>query len=134
MTGSSPAPTAVGPDFAQTVINDHQPGESQWGDLAGVIQGLEHRLATQPVIEQAKGILMGHFGIGPETAFDVLRRWSSHSNVKVRDISLVLVTTATANQPGGPGRASQELIDLIASLGNGQVPSARGKADQSAAV
>jgi hypothetical protein len=61
-------------------------------------------------------------GIDPDTAFEVLRRRSSHTNLKVRDISQILVTTATANPAGDPRRASQELIDLITCLNKGQIP------------
>jgi ANTAR domain len=91
-------------------------------DLVAELDGLQHRLATQPVIEQSKGILMCHFGIDPDTAFDVLKRWSSHTNLKVRDISQILVNTATANPPGDHRRASQELINLIHCFNKGQIP------------
>jgi hypothetical protein len=40
----------------------------------------------------------------------------------MRDISQILVTTATANPAGDPRRASQELIDLITCLNKGQIP------------
>ena len=56
---------------------------------------------------------MGHFGIDADAAFDVLRRWSSHTNLKLRDISRILAATAAANPPGDPRRASQALIGLF---------------------
>lgn len=34
-------------------------------DLVALLHGLELRLATQPVIEHSKGILIGHLGIDP---------------------------------------------------------------------
>ena len=65
---------------------------------------------------------MGFFGIDPDMAFDVLRRWSSRTNLKLRDISRIIVTTVAANPAGAPGRASQQLIDVINCLNKGQIP------------
>jgi hypothetical protein len=68
---------------------------------------LQRRLETMPVIEQAEGILMGRFGIDPDTAFQLLRRWSSHTNHKLRDISGLLVAAAAqpaADPTDGPQR------------------------------
>src|SRR5215469_1062300 len=42
------------------------------------------QLDTNPVIEQAKGILMVRHGCGPDEAFDLLRRASQRFNVPVR--------------------------------------------------
>jgi GAF domain-containing protein len=48
---------------------------------------LEHR----DVIGQAKGILMATEGIGPDQAFDLLRRASQRSNRKLYDLALEMV-------------------------------------------
>ena len=103
---------------ATVAANGHSVSGLQWHELVFDLEGLEHRLATQPVIEQSKGILMGHFGIGPDTAFDMLRRWSSHTNLKVRDISRMLATAATAEH----GRDNHELINMINQLQKRQLP------------
>ena len=34
------------------------------------------------MIEPSKGIPMSRYQIGPDAAFEVLRRWSSHTTVK----------------------------------------------------
>jgi hypothetical protein len=52
---------------------------------------LEARLATLPVIEQAKGILMARTGCYPDQAFDMLRAASQRSNVPIRDIAADIV-------------------------------------------
>jgi hypothetical protein len=52
----------------------------------------------------------------------------------VRDISQILVTTATTNPPGDPGRASQELAELISCLDKGQIPTATNNSETTAAV
>jgi AmiR/NasT family two-component response regulator len=46
---------------------------------------------SMPLIEQAKGILMGHYGCDAATAFTVLRRWSSVRQLRLRDLAASLV-------------------------------------------
>jgi hypothetical protein len=61
---------------------------------------LQARLASMPVIEQAKGILMAQCGWTSEEAFDALRRASQRSNVRVRDLAAMIVAkTARSAQP-----------------------------------
>jgi len=43
------------------------------------------------VIEQAKGIIMAQNGCRPEEAFDLLRRASQRSNIKVRELAAQIV-------------------------------------------
>ena len=107
----------AGTSLARTLIAS---GSDQ--DLVSELEGLRIRLANQPVIEQSKGILMGYYGIGADAAFDVLRRWSSHSNRKLRDISEMIVATTSAEPRAGAGRSSPELIQLINSLNTGHLP------------
>jgi hypothetical protein len=122
MTRSMQAPAATNTHLPLASTHGRQADVRQSHDLVAELDSLQHRLATQPVIEQSKGILRGHLGIDPDTAFDVLKRWSSHTNLKVRDISQILVTTATANPPGDHRRVNQELINLIHCLNKGQIP------------
>jgi hypothetical protein len=71
---------------------------------------LQARLGTLPVIEQAKGILMAQSGCQPEEAFDILRRASQRTNVKVRDLAADIVRrtvergrgSAAGGQPARP--------------------------------
>jgi hypothetical protein len=82
-------------------------------------QDLRARLATLPVIEQAKGILIARYQIDAETAFDLLRRWSSHANLKLRDVAHILVTAASrspARAGAGRDRLPADLARLIDSL------------------
>ena len=44
-----------------------------------------------PVIEQAKGIIMAQRRCGPEEAFDLLRRASQRTNVKVHVLAARIV-------------------------------------------
>jgi hypothetical protein len=48
-------------------------------------------MGTMPVIEQAKGIAMAQQGCSPEEAFDLLRRVSQRTNVKLHVLAEQLV-------------------------------------------
>jgi hypothetical protein len=67
-------------------------------DVAALLaenEGLRQRLASQPVIEQAKGMLMGYYGISSDSAFQLLCRWSKNTNTKLRRIAELLTDSAT---------------------------------------
>ena len=63
-------------------------------------ENLRRKLQTLPVIEQAKGILMGRYGIPADDAFEMLRRWSQHTNTKLP------ASTPTAHPQGRETSAS----------------------------
>jgi len=86
---------------------------------------LKARLATMPVIEQAKGILMAQHRCGPDAAFDLLRRASQRTNVKVHVLAAQIVAqvasqTAESNAESAglktPG-AGERFEDLRCILG-----------------
>lgn len=52
---------------------------------------LQAQLATMPVIEQAKGVLMTQHGCDPGQAFDLLRRTSQRSHMPVRALAEQIV-------------------------------------------
>jgi AmiR/NasT family two-component response regulator len=64
------------------------------------------RLQTMPVIEQAKGIIMAQSHCGEAEAFDMLRRASQRSNVRVRDLAAQLVAKTTRARPSSSGEAA----------------------------
>ena len=92
-------------------VNGLNPPGDELANLAAELEGLRQRLKTLPVIEQSKGLLMGHYGVDAETAFLILRRWSSHTNLKLREISGYLV--AAASRPGPDRTAKTALEDAI---------------------
>jgi AmiR/NasT family two-component response regulator len=63
------------------------------------------RLDSQPVIEQAKGVLIAQVGCSPDEAFSMLRAASQRSNVRIRDLANGIVDrAASGNGPDGrPG-------------------------------
>lgn len=55
---------------------------------------LQARMASMPVIEQAKGILMAQNGWPEDQAFEALRQVSQRKNIKVRDLAASIVARA----------------------------------------
>ena len=55
------------------------------------VAGLQTALGTRHVIGIAQGILMQRYGVSKERAFEVLRRYSQHHNLKLRDVAQELV-------------------------------------------
>jgi GAF domain-containing protein len=58
---------------------------------ARLVDGLQTALQSRHLIGVAQGILMSQYDMALETAFEVLRRYSSHTNVKLRDVALRVV-------------------------------------------
>jgi transcriptional regulator with GAF, ATPase, and Fis domain len=52
-----------------------------------LVEGLQTAVQSRHMIGVAQGILMHNYGIGMEQAFEVLRRYSSHTNVKLREVA-----------------------------------------------
>jgi GAF domain-containing protein len=52
-----------------------------------LVSGLQTALQSRHLIGVAQGILKAQYDMGLETAFEVLRRYSSHTNVKLRDVA-----------------------------------------------
>ncbi|MFK3984375.1 ANTAR domain-containing protein [Micromonospora sp. NPDC050397] len=72
-------------------VREAMPGDAadgtQFAALGERLRQREQQLASLPVIEQAKGMLMRDFGLGPDEAFEVLRNLSQTGNVKLRDVA-----------------------------------------------
>jgi GAF domain-containing protein len=60
-------------------------------------------MKSRAMIEQAKGVLMGAQGCGPDEAFDLLTRASQRENVKLRDIARRIVDNAARRSGDGDG-------------------------------
>jgi AmiR/NasT family two-component response regulator len=54
---------------------------------------LQQALESRDVIGQAKGILMARHGVAADVAFEMLRRVSQDTNVKVRAVAEKVVAT-----------------------------------------
>jgi hypothetical protein len=81
-----------------------QPGRLQYSACAR----LQARLASMPVIEQAKGIIMAQYGWPEDQAFAALRWVSQRENMKVRDLAarIVAATVHPGSAQPQPGPTS----------------------------
>jgi hypothetical protein len=59
--------------------------------LRAEISQLQNRLASQPVIEQCKGMLMAAFGLTAGDAFELLKSVSQQGNLKLREVARGIV-------------------------------------------
>ena len=60
-----------------------------------LVEGLQIAVQSRHLIGVAQGILMQNYGISMEQAFEVLRRCSSHRNIKLREVAEHIVERAT---------------------------------------
>ncbi|GAA1635007.1 GAF and ANTAR domain-containing protein [Actinoplanes couchii] len=58
---------------------------------AALVRQMQAAMESRAVIEQAKGIVMGQRGCGPDEAFAILARVSQDANRKLRDVATDLV-------------------------------------------
>ncbi|MEV6825641.1 ANTAR domain-containing protein [Amycolatopsis sp. NPDC051102] len=78
------------------------------------MEQLKEALATQPVIEQAKGMIMLVRACTSDDAFIALREISQHANVKVHDVAAVIVAAGShAEQPGELAGLDQQAIAVV---------------------
>ena len=63
-------------------------------DCEAEVAHLRAAMASRPVIDQAKGMLMATHGIGPDDAFAKLKDASMRSNRKLHDIAEAMVEGA----------------------------------------
>ena len=52
-----------------------------------LVEGLQTAVQTRHLIGVAQGILMQNYSLDMEQAFEVLRRYSSHKNIKLREVA-----------------------------------------------
>jgi AmiR/NasT family two-component response regulator len=77
---------------------------------------LDAALVTRPVIEQAKGILVGVRCATPEQAYEELRHVSQAHNVKLNALAAALVESSSGRRPDDPLLRKiiwQEWADLL---------------------
>lgn len=68
-------------------------------------QNLRRKLETLPVIEQAKGIVMAHYGVLADDAFEVLRQWSQDTNTKLHLVAQTIIShRCRTDDPAPPSR------------------------------
>jgi PAS domain-containing protein len=82
-------------------------------DVGPAVEDFE---ANRAVIEQAKGILIQMLAVDADEAFERLRAYSQHANVKVRFLAECLVAAAVAdrtNPTDAPGLTVDEIFAIF---------------------
>ncbi|WP_410599640.1 ANTAR domain-containing protein [Amycolatopsis sp. lyj-90] len=74
------------------------------------VEQLRRALATQPIIEQAKGMLMLLWQWTPEEAFAALRVISQHTNVKLHDVATVVVAAGSRGRSESVDEATSGVV------------------------
>ncbi|MFI7674191.1 ANTAR domain-containing protein [Actinophytocola sp. NPDC049390] len=70
----------------------------------------EQQIASQPVIEQAKGMLMQDFKLDEAEAFDLLTTLSQDTNSKVRDVAAKVVDELTGTASAETAHATLDTL------------------------
>lgn len=68
-------------------------------ELQVQLSQLRNRLASQPVIEQCKGMLMSAFGLTADDAIELMKSLSQNGNLKLRELARVIVDEWRADGP-----------------------------------
>jgi hypothetical protein len=74
-------------------------GDVRNAELAAEIDGLHQAMGHRAAIEQAKGVIMGAMGCGPEAAFAVLVKQSQDQNRKLWEIAVELAGAQERQPP-----------------------------------
>lgn len=93
----SPAPQGIPSPVASAVARER---EERLRLLQEEVEQLRQAIASRPVIDQARGILMATYGCTSDEAWHILREASQLSNTKLRDVAEAL--TACAEAEGTP--------------------------------
>jgi len=72
-----------------------------------------HICDKRAIIEQVKGVLMCVYDIDADVAFEVLRRHSQDSNVKLRKLALRLMADFCREMSGDGSGLSRAAVDRI---------------------
>jgi hypothetical protein len=75
----------------QSHNDDDAANAADRADTADEIAHLHRALQSQPVIEQAKGLLMAQHGCTPDEAFALLTQASQRENRKLRDVARAMI-------------------------------------------
>lgn len=80
---------------------------------ARLITGLETAVQSRHRIGMAQGILMHRYGLTVEHSFEVLRRYSSHANMKLHDLAKAVVDSQGLPELDGLTEWRPDAIDRL---------------------
>ncbi|MBU6533023.1 ANTAR domain-containing protein [Streptomyces mayonensis] len=120
--GPGPAP-GPGPGSAPRTASaapGHAPGTERADRLRTLEQEvgqLRHALASRPVIDQARGVLMALHACTSDEAWHILREASQLSNTKLRTVAAAVVAGAGSGSPPPPPEVRAALRTALGRLG-----------------
>ncbi|WP_073951981.1 ANTAR domain-containing response regulator [Streptomyces kebangsaanensis] len=77
------------------------------------IEQLRRAIASRPVIDQARGVLMATHACTPEQAWDILRETSQRSNTKLRTVAAAVTEGVRSDGPPPPEEIRTALRSAI---------------------
>ncbi|GGS47572.1 hypothetical protein GCM10010270_17030 [Streptomyces violaceus] len=84
--------------------------------LQSEVEQLRQAIASRPVIDQARGILMATHGCTSDQAWHILRETSQLSNTKLRDVAAAVTASAESDGPPPPPELRTALNKALARL------------------
>lgn len=79
----------------------------------GEIAQLRQKLISQPLIEQAKGMLMQSLAVSADDAFDLMKSLSQDCNVKLRDVARRVVEDCTSGRRRPDHHLAQHYLESL---------------------
>jgi hypothetical protein len=93
-------------------VTDHETFSDRSREQA-ITAAVGHICDKRAIIEQVKGILMCVYDIDADVAFEVLRRHSQDSNVKLRKLALQLMADFRREMSGDGSGLSRAAVNRI---------------------
>ncbi|EFL31908.1 conserved hypothetical protein [Streptomyces viridochromogenes DSM 40736] len=109
---SEPAPDAPAPALGSSVVSLER--AERLHVLQEEVEQLRQAIASRPVIDQARGILMATHGCTSDEAWHILRETSQLSNTKLREVAAAVTASAETNAPPPPPELRTALQRAIA--------------------
>jgi len=97
---------------------------TSYAKAADEAAGLRIAMQSRAVIEQAKGIVMARNRCTPDEAFNLLTRLSQHRNIKLRDLSRIIVDSVQKSEKA-PLQNSRDRSEVSPDLLSTDRPSSR---------
>ncbi|MFF8030785.1 MULTISPECIES: ANTAR domain-containing response regulator [unclassified Streptomyces] len=107
----SPAPDGGPPSASSAVALER---EERLHLLQEEVEQLRQAIASRPVIDQARGILMATHGCTSDEAWHILREASQTSNTKLRAVAAALTASAQAEGTPPPAEVRTALARALA--------------------
>ncbi|WP_431988460.1 ANTAR domain-containing protein [Streptomyces parvulus] len=95
-----------------------EPGAERLHVLEEEVEQLRRAIASRPVIDQARGVLMALHSCTSDEAWEILREASQLSNTKLRDVAAAVTAGTETDGPPPPREVRSALRAALARLGH----------------